>query len=68
MIVTKFLTLTLNLNRVSLKYEGQIDPQEKNTFKKARLIRIKTGALKVHVKFKKDLEIEFIGLLLKKCF
>ena len=68
MIVTKFLTLTLNLNRVSLKYEGQIDPQEKNTFKKASLIRIKTGALKVHVKFKKDLEIEFIGLLPKKCF
>ena len=68
MIVTKFLTLTLNLNRFSLKYEGQIEPQEKTTFKKLSLIRIKTGALKVHIKFKKDLETEFIGVLLKKCF
>ena len=68
MIVTKFLTLTLNLNCFFLKYEGQIDPQEKTTFKKLSLVRIKTGALKVHVKFKKDLETEFIGVLLKKCF
>ena len=41
MIVTKFLTLTLNLDWFFLKYEGQIDPKKKLPSKNPALLGLK---------------------------
>ena len=41
MIVTKFLTLTLNLDWFFMKYEGQIDPKKKLPSKNPALLGLK---------------------------